>query len=147
MAEFVSNLRYDGGCYMLAYEWLAPSKTPAPNVWLGVSVENADHLYRIDELRKTPAAIKFVSFEPLLGSLGQVNLEGLDWAIFGCESNGQQLGRPMRLEWVRDGVKQCQDANVAAFVKQIPIDGRLSKNIDEWPQELQVQQFPPSIDN
>jgi protein gp37 len=58
----------------------------APNIWMGVSVENKDYLYRIDDLRKTSAHIKFISFEPLLGPVGDLDLDGIDWAIVGGES-------------------------------------------------------------
>jgi len=58
----------------------------APNIWMGVSVENKDYLYRIDYLRKTRASIKFISFEPLLGPTGKMDLSGIDWVIVGGES-------------------------------------------------------------
>ena len=67
-------------------------------MWQGVSFEREDCLYRIDDLRKSPARIKFVMFEPLLGRLGKINLEGIDWAIVGEESGNKF--RPMDTSWV-----------------------------------------------
>ena len=69
------------------------------NVWMGVSVENADYLRRIDHLRETDAKIKFLSVEPLLGPLGEMDLSGIDWVIVGGESGPG--ARPMDLTWVR----------------------------------------------
>ena len=70
-----------------------------PNVWMGVSVETNDYLFRLDHLRHTPAHVKFVSAEPLLGQLGNVNLMGIDWVIVGGESGPRS--RPMEKEWIR----------------------------------------------
>jgi protein gp37 len=90
---------------------------PWPNhVWLGVSVENGDYLYRIDCLRRTHAAVKFLSLEPLLGPLDNLNLSGIDWAIAGGESGPK--ARPMPIEWVRSIRDQCIAANVAFHFKQ-----------------------------
>jgi protein gp37 len=86
------------------------------NVWLGVSVENADFQWRIDHLRRTRAAIKFLSLEPLLGPLNDLNLESIDWAIAGGESGPN--ARPMNPEWVRSIRDQCRAANVAFHFKQ-----------------------------
>lgn len=66
------------------------------NIWQGVTVENEKYKFRVDYLRKIPAAVKFISFEPLIGDVGQVNLEGIDWAIVGGESGFNC--RPM--EWI-----------------------------------------------
>ena len=87
-----------------------------PNVWMGVSVETARYTYRIDHLRGTGAAIKFVSLEPLLGPLPQLNLQGIDWVIVGGESGTG--ARPMRAEWVRQIHQQCTQARVSFFFKQ-----------------------------
>lgn len=94
----------------------APSLPWPDNVWMGVSVENADYLYRIDHLRKTPAKIKFLSIEPLLGPLGRMNLKGIDWAIVGGESGPK--ARPMEEAWVIDIKHQCDRAGVPFFFKQ-----------------------------
>ncbi len=86
------------------------------NLWLGVSVENQDVTYRIDYLRKTPAGIRFLSCEPLLGPL-KLDLEGIDWVIAGGES-GQNF-RPINLDWVRSIRDQCLEAEVPFFFKQV----------------------------
>jgi protein gp37 len=87
-----------------------------PNVWLGVSVESTDYKWRIDHLRRTGAAVKFLSLEPLLGPLNNLNLEGIDWAIAGGESGPK--ARPMEQEWVRSIRDQCKIAGVAFHFKQ-----------------------------
>lgn len=87
-----------------------------PNVWLGTSVENADVVDRIAHLRKTPAAIRFISFEPLIGSVGKVNLSKIDWAIVGGESG--PAARPIREEWVDEIHRLCQESETAFFFKQ-----------------------------
>ena len=86
------------------------------NVWMGVSVENADFLWRIDHLRRTGAAIKFLSLEPLLGPLEELNLHGIDWAIAGGESGPG--ARAMKVEWVRSIRDQCAAADVVFHFKQ-----------------------------
>jgi protein gp37 len=86
------------------------------NIWMGVSVENAAYVHRIDLLRQTHAHIKFLSLEPLLGPLRDLNLTGIDWAIVGGESGPG--ARPMREEWVTDIRDQCLAADVAFFFKQ-----------------------------
>jgi len=87
-----------------------------PNVWLGVSVENANYKFRMDHLRCTEAAIKFVSFEPLLGPVGSLSLNGIDWAIVGGESGPG--ARPMKAEWATEIRDQCLRADIAFFFKQ-----------------------------
>lgn len=87
-----------------------------PNVWLGTSVENRDVVYRLAELEKVPAAIRFISFEPLLGSVGTVNLGKIDWAIVGGESGPR--ARSVELQWVDEILEQCQSQGVAFFFKQ-----------------------------
>lgn len=86
------------------------------NVWLGTSVEDANVLYRLDELRETPAAIRFVSFEPLIGSVAGAELKGIDWAIVGGESGPR--ARPMEEKWVEEIHSLCLDAETAFFFKQ-----------------------------
>ncbi len=96
---------------------LLSNELPWPkNIWLGVSVENADFQWRIDHLRRTGAAIKFLSLEPLLGPLTKLNLKGIDWAIAGGESGPN--ARPMNPEWVRSIRDQCRSASVAFHFKQ-----------------------------
>ena len=86
------------------------------NVWAGVTVESARHLYRIDDLRATGAKVKFLSLEPLLGPMGDLNLAGIDWVIVGGESGPK--ARRMQAEWVRDVRDQCVEANVPFHFKQ-----------------------------
>jgi len=93
------------------------SELPWPrNVWMGVSVENADYTWRIDHLRRTGAAVKFLSVEPLLGPLGHLDLAGIDWVIVGGESGPG--ARPLMDEWVIEVRDQCQAAGVPFFFKQ-----------------------------
>ena len=87
-----------------------------PNVWLGTSVENADVVYRTDHLRTVPAAIRFISFEPLIGPVGTVNLCGIHWAIVGGESG--RAARPIREEWIDEIYGQCVNVGTAFFFKQ-----------------------------
>lgn len=86
------------------------------NVWCGVSVENADYLHRINELRSARAAVRFLSLEPLLGPLPNLNLDGIDWVIVGGESGPG--ARPMAADWVRDIRDQCIAAGCPFFFKQ-----------------------------
>lgn len=87
-----------------------------PQIWMGVSVENEKYIYRIDDLRKTAAHVKFLSLEPLLGPLGKLNLRGIDWAIVGGESGPG--ARPIDPEWVMEIRDQCIKARVPFFFKQ-----------------------------
>jgi protein gp37 len=86
------------------------------NLWLGVSVENEEALTRIDDLRAVPAAVRFLSCEPLLGPLPGLDLTGVGWVIAGGESGKHH--RPMQSEWVTDIRDTCQKANVPFFFKQ-----------------------------
>jgi len=87
------------------------------NVWLGVTVENKKHgLPRIDHLRKIPAKIRFLSIEPLLEDLGNIDLTGIHWVIVGGESGHN--ARPMNLKWVENIHKQCLEQNIPFFFKQ-----------------------------
>jgi protein gp37 len=87
------------------------------NVWMGVSVETEQYAWRIDYLRRVPAAVRFVSAEPLLAPLANLNLDGIDWLIAGGES--QSGCRPASLDWFRDLRDQCNAAQVAFFLKQL----------------------------
>jgi protein gp37 len=84
------------------------------NIWMGVSVENKTFLKRIDLLRQTNARTKFLSCEPLIGPLPNMNLKGIDWVIVGGESG--RTPRPMKKEWVVDIKEQCQNSDVAFFL-------------------------------
>jgi protein gp37 len=90
---------------------------PLPNVWLGVSVEDRQRKARIDQLRGVPAAVRFLSLEPLLEDLGMLDLTGIHWVIVGGESGSG--ARPMDVAWARSLVEQCKAAAVPVFVKQM----------------------------
>lgn len=87
-----------------------------PNVWLGTSIEDGNVVERIDALRAAPAAIRFISFEPLIGSVGTVDLRDIHWAIVGGESG--KSARPIREEWIDEIYVQCLSAGTAFFFKQ-----------------------------
>ncbi len=87
-----------------------------PNVWLGTSVEDSRVLYRLDELRAVPAAVRFVSYEPLIGSVAGGSLKDIHWAIVGGESGPN--ARPMDPAWIDEIFDQCTDADAAFFFKQ-----------------------------
>lgn len=124
------------------------AKTPLDNVWLGTSVEDSDVLDRIDFLRKTPAQVRFISFEPLIGSVKGVNLRNIDWAIVGGESG--PAARPINEIWIDEIHEQCQKFKTAFFFKQWGTWGRDNKRRskkangrvykgrtwDEMPQEI-----------
>jgi protein gp37 len=95
---------------------LSPRLTWPLNVWMGVTVENVDCSFRIDSLRRTDAATKFISFEPLLGPIPDIDLDGIDWVIVGGESGPR--ARPMEPQWATDIRDQCLNAEVPFFFKQ-----------------------------
>jgi protein gp37 len=86
------------------------------NLWMGVTVENNDVMQRIEHLRNTKARVKFLSCEPLLSPLNDMNLQGIDWVIVGGESG--RTPRPIKEEWAIDIKEQCQKANIAFYFKQ-----------------------------
>lgn len=88
----------------------------AENIWMGVSVEDQENTFRIDDLRKTPPITKFLSIEPLIGPISNINLQNIDWVIVGGESGPKS--RPIKEEWVTSLRDQCIDANVPFFFKQ-----------------------------
>ncbi len=95
---------------------LSPLLPWAPNIWMGVSVETTECAFRIDDLRRTAAATKFLSLEPLLGPLPDLDLREIDWVIVGGESGPG--ARPMDPAWAADIRDQCRSANVPFFFKQ-----------------------------
>lgn len=95
---------------------LAPLLDWPENVWMGVTVENSDCVHRIDNLRNVPAAIRFLSIEPLLSTIENINLDNIDWVIVGGESGPG--ARPIQKNWVRDIRKQCRNVDVPFFFKQ-----------------------------
>jgi protein gp37 len=131
---------------------------PLPNVWLGTSVEDRERKRRIDILRETPAALRFLSIEPLLEDLGEIDLTGIGWVIVGGESGPG--ARPFDIEWARSIIAQCKAAGVPVFMKQLgatPIEAVSPGNpvainlhlkhpkgngMAEWPADLRVREFP-----
>ena len=94
----------------------AMSRPVLPNVWLGTSVESAKYKKRIAELRRVPAQVRFVSFEPLIDAVGEINFTGIHWAIVGGESGPK--ARPMLANWVEEIRRQCEDYDAKFFFKQ-----------------------------
>jgi protein gp37 len=121
------------------------------NVWMGVSVENQDYTFRIDHLRETDAVTKFLSLEPLLGSLSGLDLDEIDWVIVGGESGPG--ARPMYEEWVIQIRDQCDVAEVPLFIKQMgeswaQVNKAKSKkggDMSEWRTDLQIRDYPLSV--
>jgi len=138
-----------------------------PSQWLGITAENqrrADE--RIPVLLQIPAAVRWVSLEPLLGPVkvdflylrpesssfyldGKINYahhslygvrSGLNWVVIGCETGPKR--RPCRLEWVRDIIEQCDAAGVPVFVKQIEVNGKVSHDPKDWPEWAKRREFP-----
>jgi len=91
-------------------------KKSLPNVWLGTSIEDRKVISRLAELKKVKAKIRFISFEPLIDSVGKMNLNGIHWAIAGGESG--KYHRPIKREWVAEIRKQCREYRVPFFFKQ-----------------------------
>lgn len=125
-------------------------RNPGPNIWLGVTVEyQAVHDIRIQYLRETNAAVKFLSCEPLLCPIS-IDLEEIDWVIIGCESTINGRAGRFQAEFCEaafDIVKQCKQQGVPVFVKQIPIDGKVVKDIDKFHSWLRVREYPKTKDS
>lgn len=138
--------------------------TGPPNVWLGVSVEDRKYgLPRVDILRAIPAAVRFLSIEPLLEDLGDIDLTGIHWVIVGGESGNK--ARDFDIAWARRIVAQCREQGVAAFVKQlgaapvgrvpmggleaiVPLRLKSKKGADEseWPDDLRgIKEWPRCV--
>lgn len=121
---------------------LAPHLEWAPNIWMGVSVEDSRVIKRIDDLRSVPAYVRFLSCEPLIGSLAGLNLDGIHWVIAGGESGPRS--RPMEARWVIEIKDACEQADVAFFFKQWggtrkDLTGRElnGRTYDEFPKRVQ----------
>jgi len=95
---------------------MSPILPWADNIWMGVTVEDQKCAFRIDHLRETPAKIKFLSMEPLLGPISDLDLTGVHWVIVGGESGPR--ARPLNSEWVMDIKGKCQESNIPFFFKQ-----------------------------
>jgi protein gp37 len=122
---------------------IVPSLRKLPNVWLGTSVEDERVAYRLDELRRVPATVRFVSFEPLIGSVSGADLAGIHWAIVGGESGPH--ARFMDPAWVDEIQAMCRRARTAFFFKQWggrnkKSTGRLlnGRTFDEMPHALSL---------
>lgn len=136
---------------------------PLPNVWLGVSIENRRFVHRADLLRQTPAAVRFISAEPLLGPLiwdgswdsglrgrrphfwmdgydgPQLDLTAIDWVIVGGESG--KGARPFDLQWARDLRDACAATDTAYFLKQLG-GFRPGDRLEDLPEDLRIREFP-----
>lgn len=122
-----------------------------PNVWYGGSVEDRRRLYRVDAVRQIPAAVRFLSIEPLFEDVSEIDLTDIDWVIVGGLSGS--INHPLELDWVRRLLDRCRAAGAAVFVKQLGThvrDGgqrlhlvdKKGGDIDEWPEDLRVREFP-----
>ncbi len=120
---------------------------PLSNVWLGTSIELDRYCRRADDVILTPAAVRFLSLEPLLGPLPSLDLSGIDWMILGGESGPGS--RRMDPGWVRDLIAQGRDSGTAIFVKQLGSvlgrelgAGNKGNHWDAWPADLRIREFP-----
>jgi protein gp37 len=130
---------------MLAADWdpYTYPVWPLGNVWLGTSIESNEHVARADYLRATPAAIRFISAEPLLGPLPSLDLTDIDWLIIGGESG--RGARPMDLAWVYELIDKARGSGTAVFVKQLGLRwAGTGKGGDwsKWPADLCIREYP-----
>jgi protein gp37 len=141
---------------------VGPSLPWGPHMWAGVSVENKERVGssgycptdRIDDLRRCGADTKWVSAEPLIGPLPNLNLGGIDWVVVGGESGPIDDIREMKLGWVRDIIAQCRAQDTAVFVKQLGTvwgreNGLRGKAGDpsKWPEDLRIREQPDVLDD
>ena len=127
---------------------LAPNINWPTNVWMGVSIEDSRVINRADALREVPAPIRFLSLEPLIGPIPNLDLTGLDWTIIGGESGNE--ARIMEPEWAVDLLNQCKSANVPCFIKQMGTQWAKRQGSKSWkgddfnefPEALQVREYP-----
>lgn len=110
------------------------------NIWMGVSVEDERVLQRIKDLQTTPAKVKFLSCEPLIGPLDRLVLRGIQWVIVGGESGPR--ARPMNPSWAGSVLRQCRTAGVAFFMKQMGGKHDKGGDINRIPASLRIRQFP-----
>jgi protein gp37 len=142
------------GCHGVPRPWV---ESPPPNVWVGASIEDRKRAReRLPHLRKIPAALRFLSVEPLLEEIEDLDLEGIHWVIVGGESGAK--ARSCVFDWIRTIIAQCRAAGVPVFDKQVgarPLgcggqDQRLALAMrhakggdpEEWPEDLRVREFP-----
>ena len=144
--------------------------TPPPNVWIGTTVENQEMAdKRIPELLKIPAKMRFLSCEPLLEEvtldrIGEkcrwehmtriaikaewpslYDMKGIHWVICGGESGAR--ARPMDVEWARSLSSQCENAGVPFFMKQMDINGKVTRDMNLFPSDLKTREFPQCLTN
>ena len=130
-----------------ARQWIDSNLMPR-NYWVGVSVEDQQRAdERIPILLQTPAPVRFLSVEPLLGPVDfRKWLPSVNWVIIGGESG--PYARPCNIAWIRSVVRQCQDASVAVFVKQLgshlKLKDKKGGDLSEFPLDLQIREFPRS---
>ena len=118
-----------------------------PNVGIGATIVNQEEADRdVPKLLATPAAVRFVSYEPALGPVDWTRFPGIDWIIVGGESTQGAKARTFEIKWAKDTVQQCADMEVATFVKQLGsthgLRDRAGADPSEWDDELRVQEFP-----
>jgi protein gp37 len=121
---------------------LAPDLPWPPNVWMGVTIENRRFVHRADRLREVPAAVRFISAEPLLGPLDDLDLTDIDWLIAGGESGPKH--RRIDADWARDLRDRCGDEGVAFFFKQW--GGRTPKTGGRLLDDRTWDELPPVAD-
>lgn len=127
------------------------------NLWIGTTIESHKYLHRVEDLLKIPAKVRFLSIEPYLEQInlkkecidleiqafGNANVNffpRIDWIIIGCESG--QKRRPCKIEWIESIVRQCKEADIPCFIKQMEINGKVEKDITKFPEHLRIRDLP-----
>lgn len=126
-------------------------KFDAKNIWLGVSVEDNKNLERIKQLEQIEITTKFISFEPLLERIdlsayfmeNSIDFSQIKWAIIGCESGSSK--RNCELSWIEELVQDLKYFEIKTFVKQINVNGTVIKNINNFPGDLKIREYPNAI--
>jgi protein gp37 len=114
---------------------------PTKNAWMGTSVStHGGFLEACCNMVYSHIPNQWLSIEPLVEDLVEIEMGGWSWIVVGCESG--QRRRPCNIEWVRKIVRKCQEDDVPVFVKQLDINGRVSRDMSEWPADLRVRQWP-----
>lgn len=140
MAEYCANERMknwpDGTSSGRPYQW------PLPNVWLGISCSTQKDLDEMAPvLFQIPAMKRWISLEPLLGP---VEIPPFEWVVIGSESGKNR--RLCNIEWVRSIVRQCKEAHVALYVKQLDLGGKIVTDPKDFPKDLRIRQYPDHLD-
>lgn len=135
--------------YAKAGETYSDGKAYIDGIWSGVSIESNEYAWRADMLRETPAAIRWISAEPLLGPLDRVDFSGIDWVVIGGESG--HGARPLGLAWVRDIMHRARSVGAKVFIKQLgavyarergQAQDRKGGSTVWWPEDLRVREYP-----